>query len=63
MATSEVNWGNWEILLVLPLVVRNDWSALTETIRGRRRRRRGVREVFMLLLSQARWNLLEPRVI
>ena len=60
MATSEVNW---EILLVLPLVVRNDWSALTETMRGRRRRRREVREVFMLLLSLVRWNLLEPRVI
>ena len=43
--------------------MRNDWSALTETMRGRRRRRREVREVFMLLLSLVRWNLLEPRVI
>ena len=44
--------------------MRNDWSALTETMRGRRRRRRReVREVFMLLLSLVRWNLLEPRVI
>ena len=40
--------------------MRNDWSALTETIRGRRRRRR---EVFMLLLSLVRWSLVEPRVI
>ena len=42
---------------------RNDWSALTETIRGRRRRRREVREVFMLLLTRVRWSLVEPRVI
>ena len=43
--------------------MRNDWSALTKTIRGRRRRRREVREVFMLLLSLVRWSLVEPRVI